>query len=414
MNSLVRPILCYTLFSCILFISCNRYIAKPFNFPEPVDTTDHPIKMQVKKTYEIDGIFADNEFEGARLNDFIQINDSTFRAVIEPENFPINPSPHYAFRIWSETARTIELELHYTKHKHRYYPKLGYDDTTWEAIDSTDFRLDADSIHAILTLNLQKEKLFVVAQELKTTKHIKAWSEKQAQHPDVRFSTMGKSKLGRDLFLLDIYQNDFKKKDIIVIMSRQHPPEVTGHMAMESFVEELLEDNPLSNAFRKKYHIIVFPLMNPDGVDLGHWRHNAGGIDMNRDWAFYHQPENRQVANYIVKTSKRNKSEVILGLDFHSTQNDIFYTFDGSLVAEKLPYFNDYWVDAINEAVEIKTTEGAYGLNQPITKTWFFTQFKASSITYEVGDHTSRDFIVRKGKVAAKEMMKLLIFREDK
>ena len=134
---------------------------------------------------------------------------------------------------------------------------------------------------------------------------------------------------------------------------------------------------------------------------------------MNRDWAFYHQPENRQVANFIVKTSKQNKSDVILGLDFHSTQRDIFYTFDESLVAEELPYFNDYWVPAVNDALEIKTPEGAYGLNQPITKTWFVTQFGAASITYEVGDHTPRDFVVRKGKVAAQEMMKLLIFKDD-
>ena len=196
MNSFNRPISFVILLSYILLLGCNRYIAKPFDFPEPVDTTDHPIKMQIKKTYQVDGVFADNEFEGARLNDFIQINDSTFRVVIEPENFPINPSPHYAFRIWSETPRTIELELHYTKHKHRYFPKISYNDETWEEIDSTNFRFDADSTHAFLTLNLQKEKLYIVAQELKTTKHIKAWCQQQAKHPDVRFSNMGKSKLG--------------------------------------------------------------------------------------------------------------------------------------------------------------------------------------------------------------------------
>ena len=413
MNQNNRLILYFFLSVSILLVGCNRYTASTFNFPNPVDTTDHPIKMQVKKTYEIDGVFADNEFEGARLNDFQQIDKNTFRAVIEPENFPINHSPHYAFRIWSNTSRTIELELHYTKHKHRYYPKLGFDGETWEEIDSSNFRLSTDSIHSVLTINLQKEKLYVVAQELRTSKHTKAWCQQQAKHSNVRFSTMGKSKLGRDLFLLDIYNGDFKKKDVIVIMSRQHPPEVTGYMAMEAFVEELLENNNLSNAFREKYRVLVFPLMNPDGVDLGHWRHNAGGIDMNRDWAFYHQPENRQVANFIVETSKKNKNDVILGLDFHSTGKDVFYTFDESLVAEEIPKFNDYWIPAIDDALDFKTREAPSGLNQPITKTWFYTQFKASSITYEVGDHTPRDFIVKKGSVAAKEMMKLLIFREN-
>ena len=35
----------------------------------------------------------------------------------------------------------------------------------------------------------------------------------------------------------------------------------------------------------EKFRVLAFPLMNPDGVDLGHWRHNAGGIDLNRDWS---------------------------------------------------------------------------------------------------------------------------------
>ena len=61
---------------------------------------------------------------------------------------------------------------------------------------------------------------------------------------------------------------------------------------------------------------MVFPLMNPDGVDLGHWRHNAGGIDLNRDWALYRQPETRLVADFIVKEVKTQKSQLVLGLDF--------------------------------------------------------------------------------------------------
>ena len=78
--------------------------------------------------------------------------------------------------------------------------------------------------------------------------------------------------------------------------------------------------------FLDKYRILVYPLLNPDGVDLGHWRHNVGGIDMNRDWAYYHQPEIRKISNNIVKESKKNASQVILGLDFHSTYHDVYYT----------------------------------------------------------------------------------------
>ncbi len=391
--------------------ACNLYRAKPYDFPSPVDTTDHPIKLQEKKVYEIEGVFADNLFDGARLNGFEKIEDNYFRAFISPENFPINASPWYAFRLWSSTTKDIVLELHYTKHKHRYRPKISKNGLDWNLVDTNSVQLTPDGLHAFFNLTLSADTTWIAGQELSNSGHIKEWTMKQAKHPSASFNNFGKSKLGRDLFYLDILEGDVRKKDLIVIMSRQHPPEVTGYMAMETFVEELLEDNHLSNAFRMQYRILVFPLMNPDGVDLGHWRHNAGGIDLNRDWAYYHQPEPRQMADFVVKESKRNKSQVVLGLDFHSTLYDVYYTFSPEMVSV-IPKFKDYWISGIQASMPgYEPYDSPSPLSQPITKGWFYTQFGAESITFELGDQTPRDFIRQKGKVAAREMMQLLIFR---
>ena len=70
-----------------------------------------------------------------------------------------------------------------------------------------------------------------------------------------------------------------KNKKIIVLLTRQHPPETTGYYAFQSFLETILDDSELSDVFLKTYRIIAFPIVNPDGVDLGHWRHNYGGIE---------------------------------------------------------------------------------------------------------------------------------------
>ncbi|NNF22220.1 MAG: hypothetical protein HKN67_09770, partial [Saprospiraceae bacterium] len=169
--------------------------------------------------------------------------------------------------------------------------------------------------------------------------------------------------------------------------------------------------NPLSNAFRRKFRILVYPLMNPDGVDLGHWRHNAGGIDLNRDWAKYAQDEVRVVANHIVHTTKKDKNSVILGLDFHSTQEDVYYTLTNNRQSE-IFNFKDYWIYGIDSAFpEYTPDDQPYDLNQAITKGWFYLEFDAEGITYEVGDETPRSFVKQKAKVAADEMMKLLILR---
>lgn len=400
--------LLFTIYSCQ-----TAYQARPYDFPNPVDTTDKPIELQEKKVYTTaKGVSADNQFDGARLNDFKHLNQDTFQVSIFPENTPINPSPYYAFRLWSESPQRIVIKLAYANSAaHRYPPKMSKDGEHWTLIDSTLVmtRDKRDSI-AYLQLDIDSDKLWIAAQELQTSTHVKNWCLEQAKNTGVQFQVAGKSKLGRDMFLLDITQGDNRKKDIIAIISRQHPPEVTGYLAMKAFIEEILADKPLSNDFRKKYHLLVFPLMNPDGVDLGHWRHNTGGIDLNRDWAYYHQPEIRQVANYIVKTAKQQKSKVILGMDFHSTYYDVLYT--NSQSAENLPHYKDYWVAGIRAVLaeeEVKESPSAVGA--PVSKGWFLTQLDAEGIVYEVGDDTPRDLITKKGKTAAIEMMSLLIYK---
>ena len=401
-------------FLCIiLFVSnaCQTYQAKPYDFPKPVDTSTKPIEFQEKKIYSFpeQGVSADNLFDGARLNDFTFVADNLFQATTSPENTPINHSPYYAFRIWSDKAQDIQVELNYTAHKHRYHPKVSTDGVNWKLLDDSQVTLAPDSVNAFLTLQISSDTLWVAAQEVQNSSHVRQWCEAEATHPNVHLSSIGKSKLDRELWLLDIYEGEVQKKDVIVILSRQHPPEVTGWFAMKSFVEEIIADNPLSNAFRKKYRIMVFPLMNPDGTDMGHWRHNAGGIDPNRDWAYYRQPENRQVADYVVHTAKKNKSDVILGLDFHSTFWDIYYT--NKELPKHIPHFKDYWLWGIHQSLGEKTNERPSKLGGPVSKNWFLTQFGAVGITYEIGDSTPRDFIKEKGKVSATEMMEILIYK---
>jgi len=396
----------------VLISACSSSKLKTFEFPEPIDTSSQEIKYQEKKEYTIDNtIFADNQFDGARLNDFTQINDSTYQVDILPENEPINQSPHYAFRIWSKQAQTIYVKLNYPTSNHRYIPKLSVDGEQWKPIDSTSYQLVDSTKNALFKIDISPEKLWVAAQEIKTSTEAMQWSKLIATHRGVRFKVIGKSKLKRDLIGLDIYTDDPKGKDIIVILSRQHPPEVTGYLAMQSFVEELLKENRLQKDFRSKYRILVYPLLNPDGVDLGHWRHNTGGIDLNRDWAYYRQEEVKTIVNSIVDIANESKGKVILGLDFHSTQEDLYYSFSDDMHSSIYP-FKDYWMHAIDDAIPNYTPDDKpFPLSQPISKGWFYKQFNAESLTYEIGDETPRDFVDLKARVAAKEMMRLLILR---
>lgn len=399
----------------LILSSCSVFSPKTASyhtFPSPIDTEPKVIEYQEKKTYKIGSVFASNEFPAARLNDFNQINDSTYQATISPENTPINSSPWYAFKLWSDQIQKVYVKLHYSKYKHRYHPKISSDGRSWTALDSSKVAFTNDSVHVIMTLNLSPSPFWIAAQEIQDTKLVGDWVQEMGKSKLVSIAEAGKSAQDRPLYYMNIQEGEPKKKPTIVIISRQHPPEVTGYLAMKAFVETIVEQGS-KNGFLEQFRVMVYPLMNPDGVDLGHFRHNTGGVDMNRDWSRYRQAEVRQVADHIVKEVREQKGNVILGLDFHSTYEDVYYTNEESL-GNKIPGFTKAWLGQIQTDLELDDiNEKPSGLRSPVSKGWFHQQFKAAGITYEIGDDTPRDFIKVKGEVSAKAMMKILLERSE-
>ncbi|WP_456376501.1 M14 family metallopeptidase [Lutibacter sp.] len=393
----------------IFLASCST--VKHVIVEKPSDTKNKKIFIQQKRVFNLEtmGVKLSNKFDAARLNNVEKINDTLIAVSIYPENAPINYSPHYAFKIWSKTPKTTYVQFKYPKgYKHRYVPKLKTRETDWAPISNENVFL-LDSMYTI-KLALTKEPLTVAAQEIITSTDTKNWysalinSNTNLAH----YKTIGKSVLGRTIPMLDLYVGDPKEKDIVVLLTRQHPPEISGFIAFQSFLETIFEDTKLSKDFFSKYRVLVFPIVNPDGVDMGHWRHNANGIDLNRDWAFYRQPEVKAVTKAIVKTAKKSKGKVVLNVDFHSTQEDLYYT-SHTIKGTTIPNFYDDWFGAIDATFPNYTpNEIRDDSTQPVSKGWFLRYFKATAVTYEVGDETPRYFVKAKAKVAAIEMMKIL------
>lgn len=399
----------YSLLSVFFIVGCSS--PKTVTFEKPVDTTSKNILLQEKQIYKLSdvGVYASNQFDGARLNGFKKENDSTALVLINPENTPINNSAYYAFKVWSDSPKSFYFTFQYPKgYKHRYIPKLKINNK-WSIIDSTQV-FKQDSIVTI-KLNLNKKPMIVAAQEVNSSTDVKNWYTNlvTGKKNYVSIKSAGKSKLGRNLPVLDICIGEKKGKDIIVLLTRQHPPEVTGFFAFKEFLQTILNNTTLSKEFLEKYHVIAFPIMNPDGVDLGHWRHNAGGVDLNRDWSVYNQPEIKQVVSYISKSLKKNKSKLILGIDFHSTWYDVFYT-NTQREGTALPRFNDEWFAAIEDHMEGYIVNEKPGNSlKPVSKGWILHGHNAVGITYEIGDETPKDSIKKIGKVTAEQMMHILL-----
>ncbi len=403
-------------FSTLLLLSffilaCDsKHQLTDFEYTSKVDTSDHPINPQEKKVYTVmgEGVSADNLFDAARMNDFKRLEKHHYEVEINPENSPINMSPWYAFRIYAEEEKEVKVTLNYNEGIHRYWPKLSSDGENWSFMDSTRFEVGTDSLTFTMTLDISPDTLWVAAQEIIDSKDMKEWTE-SLNSDYVTRSVIGKSRLGRDLLHVDITKGEKADKDFFVVLSRQHPPEVTGNLAMMAYIEEIISGSDLAEDFLDEYRVLIYPMMNPDGVDLGHWRHNEGGIDLNRDWAYYRQPEVRQICEDIIAKVNETGEEVILGMDFHSTWEDIYYIYDDT-VKSTIQGFSREWIENIYERLpEDEGIISPFAVNSPVSKNWFYSQFKAEGVTYEIGDGTPRDLIKTKGQVGAQEMMKLLL-----
>ena len=367
------------------------------------------IRFQQRKVFHFNqGTVAfSNTFAGARLNQVTQLNDSTFKLLIEPENTPVNPSPWYAFKIWSAQQRRYILQLTYVGTKHRYDPKLQLKNGAWKDVQPIEVSKDGDL--ASFGLEAGADSLLVSAQELMNSHDEYQWEDSLTKLPFVTRMEIGKSILGKAINALNITESNGKK--LIVILSRQHPPEVTGYMAMQEFVRTVSGSSALARSFRKAYEVVLIPMINPDGVDEGNWRHNIAGVDLNRDWENFIQPETKSVRDYILKKADRQQAKVYFGIDFHSTYHDVFYTNeDQPLRQTNRPGFTLKWLKAFGESIpgfkpNIKPSPN--GGN--VSKSWMGRVLNAEALTYEVGDDTPRPILKMKGRVAAEKMMELLL-----
>lgn len=405
-----------------LLWACNQKTQWEGQEPvKKVSTRTVPIQLQHKGVFDLgNGVFCSNNFNGARLNGITLTEDTLITVLITSENTPINMSPWYSFKIWSDTIQEIFLKLSYTDGVfHRYFPKLSRDGLNWQKLDSTKYEETLITIgenrqaptDATMHLSIDPDTLWVSAQELITSSQTDSWTSKIESNSFATKAKIGESHEGRAINLLKIGESD--DKQIIVVLSRQHPPEVAGFLAMQAFVETICSENKTAKDFRSKYNTYVVPVVNPDGVENGHWRHNRGGVDLNRDWQDFNQPETSAIRNFIKQKIDSTGGKLIFFIDFHSTWEDIYYTMKFEEGKGNMPGLVDKMIDLTDqEFPDYKPNIKPSSVNKKHSITsngYFATTYGAEALTYEVGDNTPRDFIRKKAEVSATKLMELLI-----
>jgi len=350
------------------------------------------------------------DFAGAAFADCEFTEDGLLRLTIAPEDRPINPSPWFAFRIVSTRteAALLPIEIDYGAVKHRYLPDLSRDGENWRPLDESALALSDDDTRARFSVTAPSgATLYIAAQPLLTAADYREWLERLEEKGSINVDIIGWSPGDRPLWRLVTPA----RAHTLLLLGRQHPPETTGALAMMAFVERLLASDSLAREFREEVGIVAYPFLNPDGVARGHWRHNLGSQDLNRDWGPFTQPETRQVAQDIDRYLQTTGSQLIKSIDFHSTWYEVFYTQEDAS-APVLPDLLGDWMAEFSAAMASRKPDFAlnrkpsHNADRPTAKSYFFERYGVSSTTLEIGDATSPDYIAGYAATAAETFMR--------
>ena len=350
----------------------------------------------------------DFDFPGAGNLTCEIINSKYIKFFINPEtDDSINPSPWFAIRK-SKHSEDIKLEFDYKNYQHRYDPKISNDKKIWKKINQTNILKDENGKIIIINFSPSNEKEYISSQELITEDWYNDWFNYLCGLEKVKSELIGLSVLKKPITMFFVEENT--NNPYILILGRQHPPEVTGAIAIKSFVNELISKNDLSERFLDNYNIIFVPLMNPDGVENGYWRYNENKKDLNRDWGIFSQPETKSVNNKLINFKDDKKIEVFI--DFHSTYKNIFYISDIS-ESHKLQNFLKNWLN--NSKPDLLKIDYDYKIvnsmspNNGISKNYIFNKYNIPSVTYEVSDVEDRDKIKKSSSILSQKLMQSLL-----
>lgn len=357
-----------------------------------------------------DKVLLDTSFSGARLDSLITKNGNSYEAIIKPAFEPVNKSPWYAFAVSSCTPKTIELTLNYGEYKHRYIPKLSLDKKSWKKIESQNITIDTANGTATLKLKVTSKKLYVAAQEIESSSDTYSWVDKMInEYSELKKVVAGKTAQKNNNYCIEL-ENETTKNSIVLI-ARQHPPESPGGtIGFKSFFETIMANNKTANSFREKFNIYTFPLLNPDGADLGNWRHNAKGVDLNRDWVDFTQPETKMVKKYLEEKASKG-TKIKFALDFHTSYSGPYLLVLDSINAIKAKKIIPNWINNIESNSNFKVEARKRSQELPYCYNYFINTFGCEAVTYEDGDEIDRDIIKERAKVYANNLMKTMLLK---
>ncbi len=332
--------------------------------------------------------------------------EASFAFAITPERDPINPSPWYAVRISADEPAEVTLRLDYELHPHRYRPWISRSDGGWRRVPREATEVTREGARALITVDLPPGETIIAGHPLYGPQRYDAQLSRLARTPGVAREVIGQSIEGRPLTALISRASD-PNAPWLAALGRQHPPEIPGAFAMEGFLDGVFAPDSYATGFRRAVNVIAVPFMNPDGVEAGHWRHNAGDVDLNRDWGAFTQPETRAVRDRLASLGASASPNLVI-IDFHATRSDRVYAPEPDRLDADDQAFNAAFraqlaAGGARVAADWRETHSASGKS---AKSHATNAWSAFAVTHEMGDDTTPAEATRDGAIAAQAVMR--------
>ncbi len=278
-----------------------------------------------KITKTVDGITFTSDYDNGSLEDVSSVGIDEFNCTIYGEPGALGTAKYwFRFKMTGVAGRTITLNIDHSRNPR---PVISLDGVTWRRLTAG----EAPSLYQIVLAFGPSEDSaelaffypFGVAEIYQQVSDIVNTTE----HASTQ--TIGQSFQGRDMWMVTVTDTTVPDTDKhrVWVHSRVHAGEVTATHTVLGILEQITENSPLGELLRRHCIFNIVPLMNIDGVFLGHTRWDSQGFDIERDWCTpVTLPEvlniKAQVDNFMAGS---NPIEVALNL--HATQGNYVDTF---------------------------------------------------------------------------------------
>jgi len=261
---------------------------------------------------------------------------------------------------------------------------------SWSRIEKTSY----DQGVFTFTFTQSSDSTWIAYQPVYNFSRWLAVAEEISSHPYVvSLSVIGRSRDGNPLHIVKVTDpavpND--QKSAVWVVARQHPAEVGGSFMAEGYLRWALGDSPAADSFRTNGILYMIPFMNPDGVQRGHYRRNAAGLNLNRVWD---NPDPITAPTVVAAEEAAleyidSGGEMYFFADFHSHstfRKNFFYYNDTSainpaMLAEMRSFMQT--LTGLNPDFTTDDSELSTPENPGIAWAWAYETFGTHAVTFE-------------------------------